>query len=324
MRTLIVHNGASGFGSDAVYLFERSLLHTGDRCEFRSLAADWDADEAVADADDFDLVVVSGGDGTVASLLYALRRHRAIVCVFPSGTANLFFASLGNSPEPAALARACRIGRTMECDLGEVGWMGPEGREHRAGFTLMSGTGFDAELMRAAVPNKKAMGQAAYLMAAVGNPNPPLLTFTVEADGETFVREGIACIAANSAMLQGDLEIVPDSRLDDGLLDIIVLESPDAVGLLKPLFLGLIDRHGANLGRPSIERFRAREATISSSRPIPMQIDGDPLDHEVSSFTARILPERCRLVVDALSPYAVESGEAPLFPGTEVKAFPTD
>lgn len=324
MRTLIVHNEASGFGSDAVYLFERSLLHPGDSCEFRSLPEHWDAETEVADADDFDLVVVSGGDGTVASLLYALRSHDVNVCVFPSGTANLFFSNIGNSPEPAALARACRIGSTLSSDLGEVSWKDPQGVLQRAGFTLMSGTGFDAELMLAAIPNKKAMGQAAYFMAAVGNAKPPVVTFTIEADGDTFEREGIACIAANCAMLQGDLEIVPDCRLDDGLLDIIVLESPDAVGLLKPLLMGLIDRHGGNLGRPSIERFRAREATISSSRPIPMQIDGDPLDYEVSSFCARVLPEPCRIVVDSLSHYADESGRAPLFPGTEVKAFPCD
>lgn len=322
MRTLIVHNEAAGFGSDSVFLFMRSLIHEGDRCEVRSLPPGWDAAEVVADAEDFDLVVASGGDGTVASLLYALRGRAVHTCVFPSGTANLFFTGLGNSPEPAALARACRIGHVVDADLGEVGWSDPEGNEHRAGFTLMTGTGFDATLMRAAVPNKKAMGEAAYLFAAVGNPFPPVVEFTIETDEGTFVREGIACIAANCAKIQGDIEIMPDCRLDDGLLDIIVLESPDAMGLLKPLLMGLIDRHGSNLGRPSIERFRTKAVKVSSSSPIPMQVDGDPLDYEVTSFSARVLAETCPLVVDSLSPYGGTDDAEPLFSGTEVARYP--
>lgn len=74
-------------------------------------------------AESFDVVVVSGGDGTVSNLLYTLRNRDVDVCVFPSGTANLLFANIGNSPEPAALARACRWANTAACDLGEASWI---------------------------------------------------------------------------------------------------------------------------------------------------------------------------------------------------------
>ncbi|WP_443742351.1 diacylglycerol kinase family protein, partial [Tractidigestivibacter sp.] len=101
MRSVIIHNPMSGFGSDAIFEFERALVHAGDECTFRALAPDFVAEDAVADAEDFDVCVLSGGDGSVTGLLYALRNRNVPVCVFPSGTANLLFANIGNAPEPA-------------------------------------------------------------------------------------------------------------------------------------------------------------------------------------------------------------------------------
>lgn len=322
MDTLILHNERAGFGSDAIFMFIRGLVKEGDRCELRCLPAVWDADEAVADAGDFDLVVLSGGDGTVASLLYALRNSDTLVCVFPSGTANLYFANLGNTPEPAALARACRVGRSIRSDLGRVSWMDDRGDTHERGFAIMAGSGFDAELMRAAIPNKKVMGEAAYFLAALSNPKPPLVKFTIDIDGEKIVREGIACIVANAAKIQGDIEIVPHSHLDDGLLDVIVLETPDAVGLLKPLMAAVIDHKGAALGRPSIEGFQGKRISVRSSAPIPMQVDGEPLEGKVMGFAAEVVPHSSRIVVDALSPLGDHGSNEPLFSDSEERAFP--
>ena len=72
MRTLVIHNPRSGFGSDAIYQFERALLREGDECVVRLLPPQIDARSACAGAESFDVVVVSGGDGTVAALLYEL------------------------------------------------------------------------------------------------------------------------------------------------------------------------------------------------------------------------------------------------------------
>ena len=47
----------------------------------------------------------------------------------------------------------------------------------------MSGTGFDAQLMQAALPNKAIMGQAAYFAAALSNPRPAVVRFRITVDG---------------------------------------------------------------------------------------------------------------------------------------------
>jgi diacylglycerol kinase family enzyme len=324
MRALILHNDTSGYGSDAIYMFQRSLLRHGDECTLHMLDPEHHELPADLDAGSYDIVVVSSGDSTVASVLGQLQGIDTPVCIFPSGTANLFFANLGNSPEPASIARACRVGRTVPTDIGRIDWTDDKGEARSEYFTIMAGTGFDAELMKAAVPNKSQFGQAAYFLAALADPNPPVAHFTLEIDGDTVERDGIACIVANTAMIQGDIEIVPDCTIDDGYLDVILLETPDAITLMRPVVAALLDPRGTKVGRPHIESFKGRVIKVSSSVPIPIQIDGDPAGDDITGFTARVIPAAHRVVVDGMSRYHEDTGEGPRFSGTEVPAYPDE
>ena len=322
MRTLILHNARSGFGSDAVFQFERALVQAGDICELRVLSEDFTADEACTDAEDFDVVVLSGGDGTVTTLLRALAYRDVTACVFPSGTANLLAAHLGSALEPSSLARACRRGMTATLDLGEITWTDEEGQSRSRGFGIMSGSGFDSQIMQAAIPNKAVMGQAAYFAAALANPRPAVPHFTVTVDGETIERDGITCLMANTAMIQGDIEIVPDCRMDDGLLDVIFVETSDTAQLIAPLTFALMDRSGKALGRPYIESFKGREVHVEMSEPIALEVDGEPMPGLVTSYDVRSLPGAVNVIVDPLSRYAPADGGPSRFGGSDVIAYP--
>lgn len=324
MRSLILHNPRSGFGSDAIFEFERALAREGDEVLFRCLSSDFKASDAVSDAEDFDVVALSGGDGTVTSLLFALRGNTVPACVFPSGTANLLSANIGNAAEPAALARACRVGATASIDLGEIAWEDEQGETQVRGFGLMSGTGYDAQLMQAALPNKAAMGEAAYFAAAFQNPRPEVLRFTITVDGKTYERRGISCLVANNAMMQGDIQIVPDCRMDDGLLDVIVLETEDAAQLVRPILFGLVDKEGKQIGRPHIESFRGREITVRSEHPVALEIDGDVVASATSEYRAVALPNVCTIIVDEMSPYNRGRHNTARFSGTEEIAYPME
>lgn len=305
MRTLIIHNNLSGFGSDAIFEFERALIDPGDEVVMRSIPHDFDFDTLIADATDFDLIVLSGGDGTVAQLLYRLKNLHNNICVFPSGTANLLCLNLKNAAEPVALARSCKRGHVVKTDLGELTWQDKtqDGQPLKtAGFALMAGLGYDALLMQTASPHKQTKGERAYFAAALENTHPQVSQFTIQVDGQTWQRSGIACLVANNATIQADIEIVPNCLMNDGLLDVIVLETQDAYHLLRPILGGLFDKTGRQ-GRPYIEHFTGKEISITSSLPLPMQIDGDVVGSAVTHFDAHVLPLVNRLIVDETSPY---------------------
>ncbi len=322
MRTLIVHNPRSGFGSDAVFQFERALVKAGDECVFRMLPAGFDPGEAVRDASDFDVVVASGGDGTAASVLYALAGTKTPVCVFPSGTANLYCANLGNTTEPQALARACRVASTADLDLGKISWETPEGGCSSRGFALMSGMGYDAQLMRAALPNKQTLGEAAYYAAALENLHPSIVDFRITVDGEVHERRGIMCLVANNAMIQNDISIIPGCRMDDGLIDVIVVQIENAAQLVRPILHGLLDRSGQRTGRPHIESFSGRHIIVEASEAMPIEVDGEVCEGLHSRYEAKVLPRASRVIVDQMSDYGKQAPEQPRFGDIEVQAYP--
>lgn len=303
MKALIIHNGRSGFGSDAIFEFQRLLLDAGDECTIRMIGGGLEPAKALSDAERFDLVVASGGDGTVANVLYALRGRSIPTCVFPSGTANLLFANLGNAPEPAAIAAACRSGHCAKTDLAEMSWVDGDGREHRRGFCIMAGSGYDADIMRTALENKPVYGEAAYFFAAASNLEPTVSHFTIDVDGVTHERDGISCLVANNATIQADIQVVPGSSMADGMLEVIVLETQHAAQLLQPLVRGFFDKTGEALGRPFIESFKGKGIKVSSSQPVPLEFDGELTGGEVNAYEVHVLEGANLLVVDRHSPY---------------------
>lgn len=303
MRSLIIHNLYSGFGSNAIFEFERELVRSGDECVMRTLLPTTSVADLLLDAEEFDLIIISGGDGTVTNALYALRNRNVPCCVFPSGTANLLFANLGNGPEPAAIAKACHELDPTPLDIGELRWTDESGKAYCEGFGIMSGMGFDAELMASAEAGKQALGEAAYFTAVLANLKPKIANFTITVDGKTYQRQGISCIVANAAMMQGDINIIPECRMDDGKLDVMVLTTTAAVQLLIPVLAGLIDPDGSLIGRPGIERFSGKQITVQSSIPLHIQRDGDSAEGLVTGYEASCLPGSNLVIVDEHSPY---------------------
>jgi diacylglycerol kinase family enzyme len=303
MKALIVHNVRSGFGSDAIFEFERLLLGAGDECTIRIIGDGLEPTDALVDAESFDLVVASGGDGTVANILYALRNRGVPTCVFPSGTANLLFSNIGNAPEPAAIAAACREGHTAKTDLAEMRWVDSEGKEHHRGFCIMAGSGYDADIMRSALENKPVYGEAAYFFAAASNLEPTVSHFTINIDGKVYERDGISCLVGNNATIQADIQVVPGSVMNDGMLEVIVLETNNAANLLQPLVRGFFDKTGEALGRPFIESFKGRNIRIDSSEPVPLEFDGELTNGIVTAYEVRVLEGANLLIVDKHSQY---------------------
>ena len=155
MRCLIIHNPASGPSSDEIFAFTHALAQGGDEVVMRFIGDGMEPEDAVADVREFDRVVVSGGDGTVSNVLDQMRGCGVPTLIFPSGTACLFFNNIGNAPEAAALAKACRAGRTVKVDMGELFWIDENGNEKRHGFIIIAGSGFDAEIMMKAAPTPR-------------------------------------------------------------------------------------------------------------------------------------------------------------------------
>lgn len=301
MRCLIIHNPASGPGSDEIYTFAHTLAQGGDEIVLRYIGDGMEPEQAVEDVSSFDRVVVSGGDGTVSSVLDCLRDTGVPTLIFPSGTANLFFSNIGNAPEAAALAKACREGRTAKVDMGELYWKDEAGEICRHGFIIIAGSGFDATIMEKAAPSKSDIGEIAYVLSAFSTLEPQVAHFTIEHDGQVDEFDGISCMVGNTAVIQNDINLFPDCRMDDGLLDIAVIEPARLVQLLPTAIAGVFDPAGKGLGRPQFKMFQAKEVKISCTPSLGMQFDGEVISNNKGVFGARVLPKCLDIIIDDFS-----------------------
>lgn len=304
MRCLIIHNLASGPRSDEIFAFEHALVRAGDEVVMRFIGGGTEPTDATADARSFDRVVVSGGDGTISNVLDCLRDTHVPTLVFPSGTANLFFNNIGNGTEIAALAATCRAGRTAKVDMGELFWKNDSGAIERHGFTIIAGSGFDATIMEKAAPAKKDMGEVAYFLSALSTLEPDVAHFTIEHDGKVDELDGISCMLGNTAVIQNGINLFPDCRMNDGLLDIAVIEPVGLVQLLPTALAAVIDPAGKGLGRPQFKMIQAREVKVTCTPSLGMQFDGELISSNTGVFGARVLPQCLDIIIDEYSPLA--------------------
>ena len=212
------------------------------------------------------LVLVCGGDGTVAACAGALAGTGVAMAVLPLGTGNLLARNLGI---PLELAEALEVAfGTAERVIDVL-----ESAEQR--FVVMAGLGFDAALIRDTDEQlKDRVGWLAYVggMARALRRSPRArFTVTVD-DGLPVTSQAIGVLVGNVGQLQAGITLMPDARPDDGQLDVLVL-APRTVRDW-PALVWRILRGRPDSGRQA-EMLRGKKVQISSGVEVPMEFDGD-------------------------------------------------
>jgi len=253
------------------------------------------AREAAADAAraGYDTLFIGGGDGTlnqvlngVASVDEGLSRVR--FGVLPLGTGNDFAATLGLSENLDEAIGQLVKGRSLDVDLGTL-------NGHH--FVNVSAGGFIADVSAAVSPTLKTIaGKLAYLIGGAQvllDYEPLRAELRAIVEGEVVERELRLQMFAvcNARLIGGGHIIAPHAVIDDGWLDICLVE---AMPTLE--FVGLLNRvaTGDHLQDDRVTYFRARELDLRFDHVIKVNTDGEVLatdrcDYRVRPRTARFL-----------------------------------
>lgn len=293
MKVLVIHNLRSGLRNGAVYDFVRSYAAEGDSVTIRTLGANTPLAELMNDAAEYDFVIASGGDGTVASVAYELRNTGIPLLPFPAGTANLLALNLFEPNESHALCKVVDEAKTLDFDMGEI----EDANGKKLGFSVMAGCGYDELIMRNATGRKHLLGDMAYFEAAVANPTPQVSNFTITIDGKTIQESGIGVLLANFSKMQFDLMVSDENLPRDGYLDVVVLKTENAIQLLPTVMAKVFDHTGALAKKVGgLQIYRGKEIQIDADPAMLVEYDGEP--SEVSTpITARCLPRSTRFIV---------------------------
>jgi len=232
-----------------------------------------------------------GGDGTVRAVATALVGTETPLGPLPGGTGNLLARNLDlpfDSIEKALIVAL--TGQNVRIDVGRLS-VDPSGQhavpdEHL--FLVMAGVGLDAAIMAGAQERLKArVGSAAYVVSGFQNFLGPQFRVRMKVDGEgEFARRTRTVIVGNCGRLFGGLVLMPGARLDDGVLDSVVLSPRGVVGW-SAVAGHVVTRQ--RRGHPLIDRHAGREIHIELDRPQEVQLDGDTIG-TARSMTARVDP----------------------------------
>lgn len=278
MRLLLVHNPKAGFGRGRKLLpriqarfRERGLEVDVLRTEYPRHAVDL---VQAADLSGYDGVVAAGGDGTVHEVLTGLFRNPAAdkppLGIIPVGTGNAFVREQGlfGTDWEKAVDLIAR-GSTRDVDVTRFE---TEGEVYYSLNIL--GVGFVSDATETAV-RLKFLGNHAYLVAVLwrllGLRTYPL---TLTVDGEA--RNVDACFAtvSNSRFTGTTFLIAPGARVDDGVLDVVILKAISRLRVVQ-IFRTIFD--GSHIHEPEVEHLQVRTLRIDSRVPRVLNVDGEVL-----------------------------------------------
>jgi len=217
--------------------------------------------------DGADLVVAVGGDGTVRGCAEGVASTGVPLAIVPHGTANLLARTLGipGHPQPALNVALCTAARSVDrrIDLAVA---------DREPFTAMAGMGLDAAVV-AGTKLKHQLGWLAYAMSGAVHLALPPTRFTIKLDdAQPIERTARSVVVGNSGLLPGGFNLLPDARIDDGVLDVAVLAPHGPLGW--PRLATRVLTHSHHQDR-MLERLQARRVEITSQVTLPREVDGE-------------------------------------------------
>jgi YegS/Rv2252/BmrU family lipid kinase len=274
VKVVAIINPISGAGADT-RAAERRIALLVEQLASRGLHADVHLTEYAGHAhalaraavdDRADLVIVWGGDGTLNESGGALLDTNIALGVVPAGSGNGLAAALGSPREPRAAIAAALDGQVRAIDAGVLA-----GRP----FFNIAGIGVDARI--AALFNVRARGtRGRWPYVVIGIREGCRYCgqeYEVELDGARRTVRALLIAFANGGEYGNGVRLSANARLDDGVLDALIVEDRSIVARFwhaRHLAAGTADR------APRVEARQVRHAVIRSPEPIEFHVDGEP------------------------------------------------
>lgn len=228
-------------------------------------------------ANHIDLVISAGGDGTVHELVNALAPlpQRPMLAILPGGTCNDFSRAIGMSQNAMKAVEQILHQKKQRIDIGVGG---------NRYFLNFWGIGLVTQVSAGiADSSKERLGRVAYYLSAAQHVlNHQPFSLSIQTDTDSYTGEAAMVIVGNGSYIGGLQAFFPESSLQDGLLDILVVKKPTfdvAWSLLRSRLSGTIPTGDDLL------YFHTRQCTIETSPLQEIDCDGERLDCTPTTLT---------------------------------------
>lgn len=199
-------------------------------------------------------IISVGGDGTFVEAVNGLDlKANVSLALIPSGTGNDFARVLNMPKDVKVCLDIIMVGDTKLVDIGTV-------NEQR--FINVCCMGIDGEIILDTDRIKsKIKGTSAYILStlkALSTYKAKKVVITI--DGQELIREIILVAVGNGKYIGGGMKVTPDAEIDDGLLELCIVNKLNK-GKLLMLFPSIFKGTHVNI-KPTVEMYRGKEIHV--------------------------------------------------------------
>ncbi|MBU0559668.1 MAG: diacylglycerol kinase family lipid kinase [Bacteroidetes bacterium] len=276
MKSLIIYNNFAAHKRSHQFVNQLKSLYEANNIEYELIFPESreQAQNIVKDADfeKYNSVITAGGDGSLYTTLNGYMQNtsskRIPLGVIPVGTGNAFVRDIGlDADEIEKAFNAIKSGKTKKVDIGKFI---TEGKDYY--FINIIGMGFVTDVGKTA-SKLKMFGNTAYTFGVLYQ-TTFLKTFNVEIeyDGNTINRESIFIEISNTRYTGKTFLMAPHAKIDDGLLDVTIMNKASRARLLSCLPKIFTGEH---LKMKEVETFQAKSIKIATDVPLMLTPDGE-------------------------------------------------
>lgn len=270
-KLFFVYNPHSGRGQIRLKLFDilQIFSDAGYELTVHPTREPKDATEQIAALpDDYDLVVCSGGDGTMDEVVQGMmqREHKMPIGYIPSGTVNDFARSL---KIPKNMVRAAQIavnGTDFPCDMGTFNG------EH---FVYIAAFGIFTDVSYSTSQDmKNVLGHIAYLLEGMKRlASIPSYHMHLTSEEASLEGDFIFGMVTNSRSVGGFKSIIGRKvQFDDGVFEVTFIRRPQNAVELQELLAAIVLKE---IDSKYMDSFRTSHLTVESEMPVPWTLDGE-------------------------------------------------
>lgn len=281
-RAVIIFNPTSGKGRFLRYKksIQDMFLQSNYELELYETLHAKDATQAATRYanESYDLIVCSGGDGTLHEVINGLMKSDKTpeLGYIPSGTTNDFAKSIGLPMNPLSATRSILKEKTLDIDIGQI---------NDVYFVYVTAFGtFTPISYQTPTKTKAELGYLAYLLNAkteLQNIHRYKIKVTVD-DDQKYKLETLTTLVVNSTTVAGIPKLLPDAKINDGLFDLLLFEvtsKKKIVNLFNFIVRFLSGFKNRNTQKPKvnhgIRHLIGSKFTIQTPQPVTWNVDGE-------------------------------------------------
>ena len=226
------------------------------------------------------IVAVLGGDGTVSLGANGVLGTGAALAILPAGTGDDFAKVVGAGRFDAAV-RLLANPKIVPIDLVSL----VAGVEHRH-FVNIAGAGFDSEVNETANGMSVRLGGTGTYVAAVlktlSRFSPAHYELTI--DGEALSVDAMLTVVGSGIQYGGGMKVLPNACVNDGLLDVCIVEALSKTAFLRAFPRVFTGSHGRH---PKVRMMRGTTVTVEANRKMLVYADGERVGPLPATFEVR-------------------------------------